>query len=592
MVSRQIALPGQAFVRVCSAAKPPVDSPDRLGSIPHSPHRRDSRLGTRLLQNAIGVLRASNHRRRDPLSTSPMIRVLHAEDDLQVAEMVQLLFYRDAKDCVVDHVESARSCLDALQRGGYDVLLLDLYLPDSDGLRVLGELTARRDPTPVVIVSAQGQNALAVRALRAGAVDCIDKSSLDFRRIPEIVRRIAERHRRRREVAAPPRDHRVLFVEPKESHRNEINQFFAHNSSHLEVTPVDRPAFDNVIRGAFGYDATIIGPGFTDSEMLEVLRQLHSVVEDTPALVLSTARSSETAIAAFQLGAHDFLLYKDGSLSELVFSLNHALGRADTNRLNARLSTELAELNRSLADQVRERTRDLESQIAVRQAAERRAEENAARLQALSNRLLRVQEDERHAIARELHDQVGQLLTGLRFRLEASRSDPAALAEALSVTDELLRVVRELTLQLRPRMLDDLGLRPALAWHVDRFRQQTGIAVELDVALPEARLSSVLETTVYRVVQEALTNVARHAGSPSAVVTVAADDRALHVEISDRGRGFDAPAALAKRNSIGLAGLAERVHLAGGTLELVSQPGQGTRIHAEFPLVVADASDS
>lgn len=521
-----------------------------------------------------------------------MIRVLHAEDDPQVAEMVQLLFYRDASGCALDQVDSGRACLEALKRGGYDVVLLDLYLPDIDGLRLLGELTARRDPTPVVIVSAQGQNALAVRALRAGAVDCIDKNSADFRRIPEITRRVAERYRRRREVAAPPRDHRVVFVEPKDATRHEVAEFFAHNSSRLELTTVDRKAFDNLTHAELGFDAVVVGPGFDDKEALEVLRQLHSVAEDTPALVLSGSRSSETAIAAFQLGALDFLLYKDGCLPELVFSLNHVLKRADTDRLNARLSAELAELNRSLGDQVRERTRDLEAEITVRKEAERRAEENAARLQALSNRLLTVQEDERHAIARELHDQVGQLLTGLRFRLEATRSDPSALAEALAVTDELIRTVREMTLQLRPRMLDDLGLRPALEWHVDRFRQQTGIAVELDIALPEPRLPAVLETTVYRIVQEALTNIARHAGSATAVVTVAADDQALHVEVSDRGRGFDTAAALAKHNSIGLAGLAERVHLAGGELELVSQPGQGTRIHAEFTLRPAPAPSS
>src|SRR5690606_2431200 len=152
---------------------------------------------------------------------------------------------------------------------------------------------------------------------------------------------------------------------------------------------------------------------------------------------------------------------------------------------------------------------DLEAQIVVRQAAEQRAEDNAARLQALSNRLLRVQEDERHAIARELHDQVGQLLTGLRFQLEAARHEPTALDEAFTVTDDLLRTVREMTLQLRPRMLDDFGLQPALQWHLGRFRAQTSIDVELDVALPEQRLSSVLETTTYRIVQEALTNIAR-----------------------------------------------------------------------------------
>jgi signal transduction histidine kinase len=513
-----------------------------------------------------------------------MIRVLHAEDDSQVAEMVQLLFYRDAKDCVLDRVETGRACLDALQRGGYDVVLLDLVLPDCDGLHLLGELTARRDPTPVVIVSAQGQNQLAVRALRAGAADCIDKNSSDFRRIPEIARRVAERHRRHREVSAPPRDHRLLFVDPTEAIRRAVAQFFAQNSSQLDLTAVNGEVFQKMLRLDFTFDAVVFGPGLTDQEMLEHLRKFRSVAEDTPSLVLSGSRSGETAIASFQLGATDFILYQPDCLPELVFSLNHALKRADTERLNTQLSAELAELNRSLADQVKERTHDLEAQIAVRQAAEQRAEDNAARLQALSNRLLTVQEEERRAIARELHDQVGQLVTGLRFRLEAARTDSSALGEALMVTDELLRTVRELTLQLRPRMLDDLGLRPALEWHIDRFRHQTGIAVELDLALPESRLSNILETTVYRIVQEALTNVARHSGARAAVVTIAADDDSLHVEISDRGCGFDTAAALAKNNSLGLAGLTERIRLAGGTVELFSQTGQGTRIHAEFRL--------
>lgn len=513
-----------------------------------------------------------------------MIRILHAEDDPQIADMVRLLFERDGGEYSLDHVNSGGQCLEAMQRGGYDLLLVDLMMPDIDGLQVLGDLIARRDPTPVVMVSAQGQNELAVRALRAGAVDCIDKNSSDFRRIPEIARRVIDRHRRRRATALPPRDTRVLLVEPIPFTRENIEQFFRQNASRLRLESVDPAALESLLRSEFAVDAVILGPGLRDDATLDTVRRLRSQVGDLPVLVLSGSRSGETAIAAFQLGANDYLFYEAGCLPDLVFSLNHALQRAETERLNTRLTAELAELNRSLADQVAARTRDLEAQIAVRQAAEQRAEDNAARLKALSNRLLRVQEEERHAIARELHDQVGQLITGLRFQIERARREPAILGEALAITDELLRTVRELTLQLRPRMLDDFGLRPALEWHVDRFRNQTGISVELDIALPEHRLSSVLETTTYRIVQEALTNVARHSGASSAVVTVTADDVSLHVEIADRGRGFDVTAALAKHNSLGLAGLAERVNLAGGTLELFSQAGQGTRIHAEFQL--------
>lgn len=528
-----------------------------------------------------------------------MIRVLYAEDDTQIADMVRFYFERHAGDCTLEIVNNGTQCLAAMQRGGYDVLMLDLVMPDLDGLQVLGELTARRDPTPVVMVSGLGQHDLAVRALRAGAVDCIDKNSPEFQRMPEIVRRIYERQRwRPRTAPVALRAHRVLYLDPNSVERSAVSTFFTANATRLQLTAAAPEAMEEFLSGRATYDAVVLGPHFEPVPMLEALRQLRARAEDTPAIVLSKHSEGETAIAAFKLGAHDYLLHRPGALSELVFSLNNALKRSDTDRLNARLAEELAALNRSLADQVAERTRDLESEISVRREAERRAAEQAARSQALSTRLLRVQEDERHALARELHDQVGQLLTGLRFQLEKARDsqpNPAAnpsLTEAMTVTDDLLRTVRALTLQLRPRMLDDLGLQPALEWHVNQFSRQTGIAVELELSLPGPRLPSEYEITAYRVVQETLTNVARHSGATSAVVTVTADDQSLHVEIADRGRGFDAAAALARRDSLGLAGLAERVKLAGGRFELFSQPGQGTRLHAEFDLTPAVAPTS
>lgn len=516
-----------------------------------------------------------------------MIRVLYAEDDPQVADMVQLYFSRLRQECTLEVVGSGKRCLESMDRGGYDVLLLDLMMPDMDGLQVLGQLTARRDPTPVVMVSGHGQHELAVRAIRAGAVDCIDKNSPDFRRISEIVQRVHARHRRRLvDVSATPaRKHRILFVDPEASERTVVSAFFAAQAPRLELEAKAADAVE-AFDGQFDYDAVILGPNLTPVAMFDALRHLRARDEELPVIVISGFDHAESTIAAFKLGAHDFLLRGPGTLTELVFSLNNALKRADAERLNTKLAQELASLNESLAGQVAARTRELQQEVTVRREAERRAEENAARLQSLSNRLLRVQEDERRALAQELHDQIGQLLTGLRFQLEAARevAPSPPLSEALTVTADLLRSVRELTLQLRPRMLDDLGLKPALEWQTKLFQNQTGIAVELDLTLPEKRLSSELETTVFRMVQEALTNVARHSGDAAAVVTVTADDRALQVEIADRGRGFDSAAALNRHDSLGLAGLIERVHLAGGQFELFSSPGKGTRLHAEFAL--------
>ncbi len=523
-----------------------------------------------------------------------MIRVLYAEDDRQLAEMVQLYFARTANDCTLDVVDSGRRCLEAMASGGWDVLLLDLKLPDLDGLEVLGELDARQDPTPVIMVSGQGQHELAVRALRAGAVDCIDKSSPDFRRIIEIVRRVhARRTRTSSSSSRPPnpaREHHVVMVDAIEVERRSAAEFFAAHAPRLRFTATSPDAVDRLVSGATPADAIVLGPNLGTDAMLDTLRRLHAADERRPVLVVGSFEQAETTIAAFRLGAHDYLLKGPACLTDLVFSLHHALKRADAERLNARLTDELADLNHSLAAQVAARTRELEQEVIVRRQAEKRAEENAAWLQSLSSRLLRVQEDERRALAQELHDQIGQLLTGLRFELEAAREAAASqpLGEALVTTGELLRSVRELTLQLRPRMLDDLGLRPALEWQAKLFQHQTGIQVELELSLPDQRFASELETTVFRMVQEALTNVARHSGAKAAVVTVTADDDALQVEIADRGRGFDAPAALARRDSLGLAGLAERVRLAGGQLEVVSIRDQGTRLHAEFPLRILE----
>ena len=522
-----------------------------------------------------------------------MIRLLYAEDDQQVADVVRIYFQRFGRAYSLEIVNSGGACLTAMERGGYDLLLLDLVMPDLDGLQVLGELTARRDPTPVIMVSGRGQHELAVRALRAGAVDCIDKSSPDFLRIADIVQRVHARHRRRLISAAgatslpsAPQKHRILYLDPEPAEREATAMIFKASAPRLEITAEPPETLGPFLEGELEFDAVVLGPCLQPGAMLDALRHLRARDEDIPVIVISNSDNAETTIAAFKLGAHDYLLQGPGCQTELVFSLNNALKQADAQRLNRRLANELAELNRSLAEQVAARTRELEQEVIVRREAEHRAEDHAARLQALSTRLLRVQEDERRSLAQELHDQIGQLLTGLRFQLEAARAaaPSAPLEDALAITADLLKSVRALTLQLRPRMLDDLGLRPALEWQVQLFTKQTGIAIELELSLPEKRLAADVETTVFRFVQEALTNVARHSGASAAVVTVTADDAALQVEISDRGRGFDAGAALARRDSLGLAGMAERVRLAGGNFEVFSQPGQGTRLHAEFSL--------
>jgi PAS domain S-box-containing protein len=211
------------------------------------------------------------------------------------------------------------------------------------------------------------------------------------------------------------------------------------------------------------------------------------------------------------------------------------------------------------------------------------------RLQSLSHRLVDLQEAERQHIARELHDEVGQLLTGLRLALESSTRLPsdtirASLSEASVMVNELIARVRELSLDLRPAMLDDLGLLPALLWHFERYTAQSNVRVNLEHTGLERRFPPAVETAAYRIVQEALTNVARHAGVSEVTVRVWAQEGTLGVQIRDEGSGFDPDVVLAGETSCGLAGMRERVTLLGGQLVLDSAPGAGTRLTAELPL--------
>jgi signal transduction histidine kinase/PAS domain-containing protein len=214
-----------------------------------------------------------------------------------------------------------------------------------------------------------------------------------------------------------------------------------------------------------------------------------------------------------------------------------------------------------------------------------------ARLQALSQRLVEIQEEERREIALELHDEIGQLLTGLKIKLDAAgdippKDLPMHLEGARQLAEELIKKVRNLSLDLRPSMLDDLGLLPALLWHFDRYTSLTGIHVHfVQKGIEGRRFAPTLETTAYRVVQEGLTNVARHARVNEAAVRVLFEDQTLTIQIEDRGVGFTAGEALESGHSRGLLGIRERVAFAGGSLTIDSVPGWGTLLVVELPVI-------
>lgn len=234
---------------------------------------------------------------------------------------------------------------------------------------------------------------------------------------------------------------------------------------------------------------------------------------------------------------------------------------------------------------------DLELRVEERSAEVVRSNEA---LRVLSRRLVDAQEEERRFLARELHDEIGQIITGTKLLISLAAKDAPAtlqprLQEAVGLLQDLMQRVRRLSLNLRPQMLDDFGLLTALDWHFKRYHEQTGICVQFQHAPLSERLPSHLETAVFRVVQEALTNVARHAGVKEATVRLWTDELRLGVQVEDRGAGFDAQQALASNTSNGLAGMRERAELLGGEFTLETAPGCGTRLMAQWPRRAAAA---
>jgi signal transduction histidine kinase len=210
-----------------------------------------------------------------------------------------------------------------------------------------------------------------------------------------------------------------------------------------------------------------------------------------------------------------------------------------------------------------------------------------SRLQALSTRLVQLQEEERQSLARELHDEVGQLLTGLRLLIE--REDPGdtpRAREMLRIIQELINRVRDLSMDLRPPMLDDLGLLPTLLWQIERFEVQTRTAVDFRHANLDRRFAPETELTAFRIIQEGLTNIARHADVRHAKIVAWSDAKKLWVNLEDEGRGFDVKTAFGASSS-GLSGMAERSRLLGGRFRIDSAPNSGTRIAVELPAKVS-----
>ena len=214
----------------------------------------------------------------------------------------------------------------------------------------------------------------------------------------------------------------------------------------------------------------------------------------------------------------------------------------------------------------------------------------SGRLRLLSQQLVRAQEAERRRIARELHDEIGQALAAVEINLRVAKGSPEmtrlapALEESVGILERVLQQIRDLSVDLHPPMLEQLGLEAALRWHVDRQTQRAGLAARIVLTSLERRPPPEVELACFRVAQEAVTNVIRHAEATRVDVELKGQGDGLELVVRDDGGGFDIARARAARGTLGLVGMEERVSFLGGQFTIDSSPERGTEIRALFPL--------
>ena len=337
----------------------------------------------------------------------------------------------------------------------------------------------------------------------------------------------------------------------------------------------------------------IMLPGIDGFEVCRRLQQ-NEHTHAIPVIFMTALLDIENKVAAFRAGAVDYVTKP--------FQIDEVTARVRTHLNLREMRTMLAERNERLQREIEERKiaecklqayrEGLELQVAERTAAlresEQRLEESLARLRELAEHRERAREEERMRIARELHDELGQALTALRMkiallRVEFGQDTPALnhhVGKMNELVDRTIGVVRGVSSALRPAALD-MGVVPALEWLVKEFRVHSDIDCELVAPEPSLGLGDGVELAIFRVAQESLTNVTRHARASSVRMTLQAGDKQCMLEVCDDGCGF-APHEV-ERDKFGLVGMRERVEMLGGEFAIASVPGEGTALRVRLP---------
>jgi signal transduction histidine kinase len=489
----------------------------------------------------------------------PTRRIVLVEDSPDDAELIGFALRNAPFTFFIERVETREEFVAKLELDTPDVILCDYHLPQfsmREALRIVRE--DRGLDIPFIVVSRLIGEEAAVEAMQNGADDYLLKGRLA--RLPAAIEAVFERHQSRRENAR---------AEAALKRGSLLNRSLL-NSLAMRIAVVDRNGDIMAVNATWDRfhgeaDGAAAAPVAIGGNYLDHLRAIEA--------------QDGAAIPPIRAGI-EAVIERRGPR----FAMEYQIPLRGGTRWEMIRAEPLEDSEHGAVVSIEDITPRMLANLALHDANQR--------LQQLSQRILTVQEEERRAIALELHDDIGQSLTALKIALHnlaeaVPGTEAPRVAHCLAITEDTLEKLRRLSYSLRPPQLDQFGLEGALRWLADQQSMATGIAIECRFAGLDRRPHAMVEAACYRIAQEALNNASRHAKANQIVVDVKSHERLIRIAIRDDGQGFDAEDAHARASlsgRLGLLGMTERAELAGGWLKVKSVKGSGTTVSATFPV--------
>ncbi|MEJ2168153.1 MAG: response regulator [Desulfobacterales bacterium] len=398
----------------------------------------------------------------------------------------------------------------------------------------------------------------------------------------------------------------ILLIEDNEHDRMAFQRALKTERIDCDLTPCQRAeeARDLLKRGDASFDLVVLDFDLPGMNGLEFFKQMRRKQDLPPFVMLTGAGSERLAVKSLQAGIYDYVVKDSGMgyLNLLPLVLTRAVQRHANDLARRSAEAALKKAHTELELKVRERTADLamtvkalEIEIEEHRQTELALRKSQEHLRRLSHKILDAQENERKFVAQEIHDSISGSLAAIKMALEeklyAMGRKPSAnvvsLEKIISHVTEIIKESRRISAHLRPALLDDLGLLASIDWFGREFEQlHPGLKIEQQLDVTEDEIPEMLKVVIYRVLQEAMNNVAKHSGATRVRLLLIARDNRLELTVADNGCGFD-PADKSSDSSaisgFGLTGIADRIQLCDGKFELLSEKGRGTTLHISLP---------